>query len=438
MFHNDNSDFLKLYKAFQEKKLEDVLNQNQFFNYTISQFVLDYADVLSAEEIKKIKSTLESQGAPLDLDELTKLNKKFTLALLKNFNNWQSVIPDQTKFLQYLCNNSSSGNAYVSQNKQLLKIKNKKEKEKKPVHPAKTENHQLNIQLIGGPDVGASSFLLQLAENKFYDKKIRPGYNLHNQSIKLGNHTANLQLWDSPSDRDNYNSYCHSVDVAIVLVDLTDEDSFDSLKESQMADILHAYKKIILVGTKSDLISDRKIDHDDILAYAKSKNLMYFETSAKTGKNINEVCDVAAKLALNFRLDCNNELPIANDLVGMNKDFESLYGIRQDDNCANKTYYTKQLEILRTTALEEIKNKARSMHDKSDKKSYLEDVLKLPIINKHNYIGMFASVKNIGHTDTYALIAGWVKELDKEIAHDNALAASNTTVSGPSGFKKIG
>ena len=43
---------------------------------------------------------------------------------------------------------------------------------------------------------------------------------------------------------------------------------------------------IILVGTKNDLISE--VPTDLVIDFTQRKNIMYYETSAKTGQGVND------------------------------------------------------------------------------------------------------------------------------------------------------
>ena len=47
----------------------------------------------------------------------------------------------------------------------------------------------------------------------------------------------------------------------------------------------HAYSKmqIVLVANKSDLLSERQVSTEEGQAFARQNDLVYFETSAKTG-----------------------------------------------------------------------------------------------------------------------------------------------------------
>ncbi|XDV39186.1 hypothetical protein PO909_008461 [Leuciscus waleckii] len=88
--------------------------------------------------------------------------------------------------------------------------------------------------------------------------------------------------------------YYRGARAAIVCYDLTDSSSFKRarfwVKELQNCE---EHCKIYLCGTKSDLIeadrSVRQVDYHDVQDFADEIGAQHFETSSKTGKNVDEV-----------------------------------------------------------------------------------------------------------------------------------------------------
>ena len=46
---------------------------------------------------------------------------------------------------------------------------------------------------------------------------------------------------------------------------------------------------ILLVGNKIDLIEKRRVNVDDVRNYARDNNIIYMESSAKTGTNVDQI-----------------------------------------------------------------------------------------------------------------------------------------------------
>ncbi|CAF3053111.1 unnamed protein product [Rotaria sp. Silwood2] len=85
--------------------------------------------------------------------------------------------------------------------------------------------------------------------------------------------------------------FIRDVHGAFVVFDLTDLQTFNSIVE--WIEELHQYGSqelsIILVGSKSDLIIQRQITHDQAMTFASQFNFQYVETSALNGSNVEQM-----------------------------------------------------------------------------------------------------------------------------------------------------
>ena len=88
---------------------------------------------------------------------------------------------------------------------------------------------------------------------------------------------------------------------AIIVYDITDENSFKSVKDwiEDCQTYASKYINLVLVGNKIDLEQERKISKEDGLELATEYGMEFFEASAKTGKNIEDIfskiCKIVAK-----------------------------------------------------------------------------------------------------------------------------------------------
>jgi small GTP-binding protein len=140
------------------------------------------------------------------------------------------------------------------------------------------------------------SFLLNNSENQKYIKK-------NNKNIKLNFFDVDGKDKIQTIKKTIYNN-CNAI---IVTLDLTSLESFRSIpywiekiKNNTNLDFF------ILVGTKADQTNIRCISEQKIQNLCKNyenNNIIYIETSSKTGKNIVDLCDVIIESIFSHNTD---------------------------------------------------------------------------------------------------------------------------------------
>lgn len=148
--------------------------------------------------------------------------------------------------------------------------------------------------IIGNSGVGKTCILDRMVFDRFQDNHdVTIGVNFQVQMMQIESTQLKLQLWDTAGQeiyRAITQSYYRDTDVAIIVYDITDQGSFNSLKEWVDNVRSHAPATCIIgiVGNKKDLetTGQRKVSYDDGKIFAESHNFPFFETSALTGENV--------------------------------------------------------------------------------------------------------------------------------------------------------
>jgi small GTP-binding protein len=159
--------------------------------------------------------------------------------------------------------------------------------------------YKYKILILGSPAVGKTSLLHRFVSDEFLvDHHSTIGAKFSTKEIKISedkanNNTAQLSLWDvggQPSYLNIRTTFYRGAHGALIVFDLIREKTFKEIKDWQreMHDTLSKDIPFIIIGNKSDLIKreGRKININDAKKFAKKKNSVYIETSAKTGLNV--------------------------------------------------------------------------------------------------------------------------------------------------------
>ena len=172
------------------------------------------------------------------------------------------------------------------------------------------------IILIGSSSVGKSSILqryIQKVFNESYSCTI--GVDFFMKSLDIGDKSIKMQLWDTAGTekfRSITTGYYRGANAAFIVFDLTSKQSFECLNE--WIENYYKYsdpnseKNVVLIGNKCDLVDRREITQEEIDKFIKDNNIMYYETTAKTGQNIDECFYfIAEKLVKEFENKENEE-----------------------------------------------------------------------------------------------------------------------------------
>ena len=152
----------------------------------------------------------------------------------------------------------------------------------------------IKLGLLGDSSVGKTSICLTYTGIEFKQDILSTiGADKFEKKITLKNgKTIKLILWDT-AGQERFRSAAfkaiRAVNAIVLVFDVTCINTFQNI-DKWLQEINDNFDNpiIILLGNKADIEDERKVSKEEIEIYTKKKNLMYFETSAKTGQGINE------------------------------------------------------------------------------------------------------------------------------------------------------
>jgi len=158
-----------------------------------------------------------------------------------------------------------------------------------------TRSHSFKVVLLGEGAVGKTSLVLRYVENKFNDKHLTTlQASFLTKKLNIAGTRVNLSIWDT-AGQERFHAlgpiYYRDSNGAILVYDITDEDSFQKVKNwvKELRKMLGNEISLCIVGNKVDLEKERHVTVEEADEYAKSVNAKHFHTSAKLNKGIEEL-----------------------------------------------------------------------------------------------------------------------------------------------------
>ena len=153
----------------------------------------------------------------------------------------------------------------------------------------------IKIITLGDSHVGKSCLIVKYIDNKFSDSYVSTiGFDLrHKQIILKDGNQARLTLFDT-SGQERFKSlaknYFRKANGILLIYDISDKSTFISIEKwmENIQDEIDDKIPIILVGNKSDLNNKREVLTEEGKKKAQEYGIPFYETSSKTGVNVNK------------------------------------------------------------------------------------------------------------------------------------------------------
>lgn len=149
--------------------------------------------------------------------------------------------------------------------------------------------------IVGDMGVGKSCLLHQFTENKFLpDSSHTIGVEFGMRMIETMGKTVKLQIWDTAGQerfRAVTRNYYRGAAGALLVYDVTRRSTYQNLStwlSDARRHLTNPNTVIMLVGNKTDLAKQRQVTFEEATKFAEENGLIFIETSAKTGENVEE------------------------------------------------------------------------------------------------------------------------------------------------------
>ncbi|XP_013873278.1 ras-related protein Rab-17 [Austrofundulus limnaeus] len=154
---------------------------------------------------------------------------------------------------------------------------------------------RVKMVLLGSSGVGKSSLALRFSRDQFRNSSPTVGCAFLTRMLLLSDVTFRLEIWDT-AGQEKYHSvtplYYRGAHAALVVYDISQRTTFSRaqvwIRELQKQ-YIPGSTVMCLVGNKTDLDQDRQVPAQEGQKVAEENGLMFTETSALSGDQVNEL-----------------------------------------------------------------------------------------------------------------------------------------------------
>ena len=193
-------------------------------------------------------------------------------------------------------------------------------------------NYLLKFIIIGDAAVGKSNLLVRYTSGQFKEEyQLTIGVEFGSNNVIIGDNTYRIQIWDT-AGQENFRSitrsYYKNTACAIIVYEISNKKSFENIS-SWIEECKNTAPKsilMVLVGNKCDL-DNREVTEEEGREFAEKNGMLFFETSAKTGKNVEELFKQSVKV-IDQKIK-ENYYDLENDSCGIKKGNEEINVVLQ-------------------------------------------------------------------------------------------------------------
>ena len=160
---------------------------------------------------------------------------------------------------------------------------------------------KIKVVMLGEASVGKTCLVHYWTTNEYKQEAPTVGCAYKIMNMEIEDKQYEIHIWDTAGS-EQFRSispvYTRNADIGIIVFSLTSKESFRNLIE--WIEILQQGENVpfIIVGNKADLTDDRAVSQEEAVDFANSLNTRYYEASALTGFNVEELFEDAVVSAI--------------------------------------------------------------------------------------------------------------------------------------------
>ncbi|EGG22633.1 hypothetical protein DFA_04763 [Cavenderia fasciculata] len=253
----------------------------------------------------------------------------------------------------------------------------------------------VKLVLLGDMNTGKTCIASRLVRNEFVptDSTIGAAFLVKNMTLDNGN-TVKLEIWDT-AGQERYRSltpmYYRGASAAVIVYDITKKNTFETLKRwvSELQKQASPNLILALAGNKADL-PHREVQVDEVSKYiSELGDVIFFETSAQTGFNVNElfteICKkITSKVVNSIDRWIDGQIDNDNHSFGLLAEYDNVFNTKaiMIQNVLIKNFDINQINsIPPPTFSDYIRNK---IHNETTNQNY-------PTLNHDDHVLMEAA-----------------------------------------------
>jgi len=206
-------------------------------------------------------------------------------------------------------------------------------------------NNLLKVVILGESGVGKTALMDRFVNKLFTGNyKSTIGADFLTQELEINGKLVTLQIWDT-AGQERYNSlgkvFYRGADCCMLVFDLTRSKTLQELEFwktefEQHAEIETDSFPFVVLGNRADLEHERQVNQDDAIAWCKNYgNIKYFETSAKTGLNVETAFRTLTSEVVRLQIADKRNVPQISDTKEVDLTKQPLH--EKDDECCLST-----------------------------------------------------------------------------------------------------